>query len=92
MLAGGVHRSLPAGARVILSGMFIRNRLAPNVSDEHRQGLTARFGEQFRMYLRDMGVDQELLDIVDGNPDPRRQIEMPPSEWVRRRIVTESSL
>ncbi len=40
MLAGGVHRSLPAGTRMILSGMSIRNRLAPNVSDERREGLT----------------------------------------------------
>ena len=40
-LAGGVHRSLPAGTRVVLSGMSIRNRLAPNVSEERRQGLTA---------------------------------------------------
>jgi hypothetical protein len=56
MLAGGVHRSLPPGTRMVLSGMVIRNRLAPNVSDERREGLTARFGEQFRMYLRDMGV------------------------------------
>jgi hypothetical protein len=29
-LAGGVHRSLPAGAKLILSGMVVRNRLAPN--------------------------------------------------------------
>ncbi len=92
MLAGGVRRSLPPSTKVILSGMFIRNRLAPNVSEERREGLTARFGEQFRMYLRDMGVDPELLDIVDRNSESRRQIEMPPSEWIRRRIVTESSL
>ena len=44
-LAGGVHRTLPAGTKVILSGMSIRNRLAPNVSEERRQGLTALFGE-----------------------------------------------
>ena len=92
MLAGGVHRSLPPGTRMILSGMFIRNRLAPNVSDERREGLTARFGEQFRMYLRDMGVETELLDIVDRNSESRRQIELPPAEWIRLRIVTASSL
>ncbi len=57
MLAGGVHRSVPQGTRVILSGMSIHNRLAPNVSDERRHGLTTLFGEQFRMYLRDMGVE-----------------------------------
>jgi hypothetical protein len=91
-LAGGVRRHLPPGTRVILSGMFIHNRFAPNVSDERRAGLTARFGEQFRMYLRDMGVDPELLDIVDRNSEARRQVELPPPEWIRLRIVTESSL
>jgi len=92
MLVGGVHRSLPPGARMILSGMFIRNRLAPNVSDERREGLTVRFGELFRLYLRDMGVEPELLDIVDRNSESRRQIELPPAEWIRLRIVTASSL
>jgi hypothetical protein len=92
LLAGGVHRSLPAGAKVIVSGMFIRNRLAPNVNDEQRESLTARFGEQFRLYLRDMGVETELLDIIDRNPEPRRRIELPPSEWLRLRIVIAASL
>lgn len=92
ILAGGVHRSLPAGTRLILSGMAIRNRLAPNVSDEQREGLTARFGEQFRKYLRDMGVEPELLDIIDRNSETRRQTELPPSEWSRLGIVTASSL
>ncbi|WP_283806832.1 hypothetical protein [Bradyrhizobium canariense] len=44
------------------------------------------------MYLRDMGVAPELLDIVDRNSESRRPIEMPPSEWVRLRIVTASAL
>jgi len=92
MLAGGVHRSLPAGTKLILSGMFIRNRLAPNVSEERREGLSALYGEQFRRYLREMGVEPELLDIVDRNSESRRPIEMPPSEWLRLRIVTASSL
>jgi hypothetical protein len=92
ILVGGVHRSLPPGSKVILSGMTIHNRLAPNVSEERREGLTARFGEQFRMYLRDMGVEPELLDIVDRSSETGRAIEMPASEWLRLRIVTESSL
>jgi hypothetical protein len=92
MLAGGVHRSLPRGTSVILGGMSIHNRLAPNVSDERREGLTTLFGEQFRMYLRDMGVEQELLDIVDKNSEQRRQTEIPPSEWLRLRLVTAQAL
>jgi hypothetical protein len=92
ILAGGVHRSLPPGSRVILSGMSIRNRLAPNVSEERRQGLTVRFGELFCIYLRDVGVDTELPDIVDSNSESRRRLELPPSEWLRLRLVTALSL
>src|SRR3954468_6267830 len=92
VLAGGVHRSLPAGTKVILSGMEIRNRLAPNVSEERREGLTARFGELYRLYLRDMGVDTELLDIVDRNSEAHRKTELPASEWLRLHFVTAASL
>jgi hypothetical protein len=91
MLAGGVRRTLPPGTRMILSGMSIRNRLAPNVSDEGREGLTVRFGELFRVHLREMGVEPELLDTVDRNSESRRQTELPPSEWTRLRIITASS-
>jgi hypothetical protein len=89
ILAGGVHRSLPPGARVIVTGRVIHNRLAPNVSEEQREALTARFGDQFRAYLREMGVDAELLDIVDRSSESRRPTELPPSEWARLRIVTD---
>jgi hypothetical protein len=88
ILAGGIHRSLPADTRMILTGMAIRNRVAPNVSDEHRESLTMIFGEQFRLYLREMGVDTELLDIVDHNSAERRATEVPPSDWTRLHIVT----
>ena len=92
VLAGGVHRSLPPVTKVTLGGMFIHNRLAPNVSEERREGLTVRFGELFRIYLREMGVEPELLDIIDRNSESRRQTELPPSEWTRMRIVTAASL
>ena len=91
MLAGGVHRTLPVGAKVLLTGMEIRNRLAPNVSRDERVGATTRFDELFRIYLRDMGVDTELLDIVDKASDVRRRIELPSAEWTRLRLVTATS-
>ena len=69
MLVGGVNRSLPASTKVMLGGMAIHNRLAPNVSEERRQGLTTLYGEQFRVYLKEMGVQPELLDIVDHNSE-----------------------
>ena len=91
ILAGGIHRTLPAGTRVILTGMAIRNRLAPNVSDEHRESLTVVFGEQFRLYLHEMGVDTELLDIVDRNMAQQHATEVPPSDWTRLHIVTSET-
>ena len=47
-------------------------------------------GELFRLYLREMGVEPELLDIVDRNWELGRVTELPPSEWARLRIVTDS--
>jgi hypothetical protein len=88
MLAGGVRRSLPAGTKVIVSGMILRNRLAPNVSQEARDTLPERYSEQFRKYLRDMGVETELLDIADRQTEARRAVEVPASEWARLHIVT----
>lgn len=90
ILAGGVHRSLPAGTRVMLTGMSIHNRLAPNVSKDERGGATARFDELFRIYLREMGVETEVLDIMGNTSDSG--IELPPAEWTRLRIVTELAL
>jgi hypothetical protein len=77
---------------VILSGMSIHNRLAPNVSRDEREGASTRFGELFRIYLRDMGVETELLEIVDRNSEAQRQTDLPRGEWIRLRIVTALSL
>jgi hypothetical protein len=88
ILAGGIHRSLPPGTQVILTSMEIHNRLAPNVSEERREGLTTLFGQQFRLYLRQMGVDTELLDIVDRNTEQHRNTRLSPSDWTRLHIIT----
>ncbi|MBR0777754.1 hypothetical protein JQ543_17410 [Bradyrhizobium diazoefficiens] len=88
MLAGGVHRDLPQGAKVVLTGRTIRNRLAPNVAAEQRESLTVHFGEQYRKYLQDMGVAPEVVDIVDRIGEGGRPIVMPPAEWARLHIVT----
>ncbi|WP_407154208.1 hypothetical protein [Bradyrhizobium sp. STM 3557] len=88
MLAGAVHRRLPPGTQMILEGMTIRNRRAPNISDEHREGMATYFDTQFRIYLREMGVDPALLDIVDRNSASHQMTELPSSEWSRLGIVT----
>ena len=43
-------------------------------------------------HLHDMGVETELLDIVDRNSEAGHQTELPPAEWSRLRIVTALSL
>jgi hypothetical protein len=90
MLAGAVHRSLPPTTRVIVTGMTIHNRLAPNVSEEGREGATAMFDQQFRVYLREMGVQTELVDIIDRNSATHQATELPPSEWTKLGIVTNA--
>jgi hypothetical protein len=87
-LAGGVHRSLPQAAKVVLSGRSVRNRLAPNVSAEQRESLTEYFGEQHRKYLHEMGIAPDLVDIVDGISEGGRPVIIPPSDWTRLHIVT----
>ena len=62
------------------------------MSTDEREGASTRFGELFRIYLRDMGVETELLDIVDRNSEARHQTDLPPAEWIRLRIVTALSL
>jgi hypothetical protein len=39
-----------------------------------------------------MGVDPELIDIIDRNLETERATEILPSDWTRLRIVTSSSL
>ena len=58
------------------------------MSDEHRQGLTNVYGEQLRAYLRDMGVDVELLDMVDRNSATRQRTELQQADWQRLGLVT----
>nr|WP_246791528.1 hypothetical protein [Bradyrhizobium commune] len=88
VLAGGVHRSLAEGAKVVLTGRSIRNRRAPNVSAEQRESLTVIFGEQYRKYLLEMGVEPALVDLVDSLDAGARPFVVPPAEVARLHIVT----
>ena len=91
MLAGGVHRGLPPGNRVILtSAMAIYNRLAPKVSAEQTGSLTMIFTDQFRRYLGEMGIDHELFDVTVSSTEAGRYVEIPASQWSRLHLVTNS--
>jgi hypothetical protein len=88
ILAGGVNRTLPAQAVVVLAGTQIHNRLAPNVSQQHQEGLQAHYHDQYRRYLADMGVSGEIVDIIEHNTQSKSATVLNPGDWLRLRIVT----
>jgi hypothetical protein len=91
-LAGGVHRVLPADATVVIGPTHIGDRLAPNVSDEHQQGLQAYFSDQFRLYLTQMGVHAELVDIINRDAQTGRTTRLSNADCLRLGVVTGLTL
>jgi hypothetical protein len=59
------------------------------ISPEHQAGLTVRYGEQFRIYLKDMGVSTEVADIVDTAGSTGRARRLSRNDWMRLRIATD---
>jgi hypothetical protein len=92
VMAGGVHRTLPADAKVVIGSMQISNRLAPNVSAGNRAELQAHYGDQFRLYLTQMGVHPEIVDIIDRNSETHRATRLSSSDWLRLGIATALAL
>ncbi len=92
ILAGGVHRTLPADASVTLGGVRVRSRLAPNVSEERQLGLLTHFSDQYRLYLKQMGVNPEIVDIIDRNSITGRATRLSNKDWLRLGIVTGVTL
>jgi hypothetical protein len=88
ILAGGVHRTLPADAKVIIGPTHIRDRLAPNVSEEHQKGLQAFYGDQYRLYLKQMGVATDVVGVIEQNAASGRATLISRADWLRLGIVT----
>jgi hypothetical protein len=88
VLAGGVHRTLPADATVVIGPTHIADRLAPNVSQERQVGLQTQFGNQFRLYLSQMGVSTEIADIIDRAAQTGRAMQLSSKDWLRLGLVT----
>jgi hypothetical protein len=88
ILAGGVHRTLPADAKVIIGSAHVHDRFAPNVSEERQKGLTAFYGDQFRLYLTQMGIAADVAGILDHNAETGHATQILPAGWLRLGIVT----
>jgi hypothetical protein len=91
ILAGGLHRTLPAGANVVIGPTRILNRLAPNVSAEQQHGLQAFYGDQYRLYLTQMGVNPQLVDIIAQSAQSGRTIQLAAADWTRLGLITAPS-
>jgi hypothetical protein len=88
ILAGGVRRMLPEDTTVVIHSSQVFNRLGLNVTDEHRQGIHARFRDQSKIYFAQMGLDPALADIIDANYGSARSTQLSRSDVIRFRIVT----
>jgi hypothetical protein len=88
ILVGGVHRTLPPGTTLVIGPTHIQNRLAPNVSAERQQGLQARFGDQYRLYLTQMGVRTDIVDMIVENSQTGRTTQLTRDAWARLGLVT----
>lgn len=88
ILAGGVHRTLPADATVVIGPTRVHDRLAPHVAEERRQGLQARYSDQYRLYLTQMGVGTEVVDIIDRNSQSGRATQLLRGDCLRLGLVT----
>jgi hypothetical protein len=92
VLAGGVHRSLPADAKVVIGGMDIRNRLAPSVSPEHDKGLHTYYDEQVELYLSQMGVNPQIVSIMERDSKTHKSTTLTNNDWLKLGLVTGLAL
>jgi hypothetical protein len=92
MLAGGVNRTLPSAAQVLIGGVDVRNRLGPKVPGEHVEGVRSRLSDQQRLYFTQMGVSEKIVDIIERATETRQGVRLKPEQWLQLRIVTAIAL
>ena len=86
-LAGGVRRTLPATTRVVLGGTFSPNLIGLAAIPEFREGRFARFRDELRAHLTQLGVDPRYGEILEKLRSGGG-VELSRDEIVRMRIVT----
>ena len=87
-LAGGARRTVPAATAVIIGGWRIYSRRDLNIADEIREGRHAYLRDQFKVYLTQMGVDPQVVDIMEGNYEHQTNTALSRADLVQLRIVT----
>jgi hypothetical protein len=92
VLAGGVHRTLPADAKIVIGGMQIKSRLAPNVSPDASQGLRNYYDDLLGLYLSQMGVNPQIVTIMERDSKTRRTTTLSNNDWLKLGLVTGLAL
>jgi hypothetical protein len=87
--AGGVQRTLPESAKVLVGPVRIQNRVAPNVSEEQQKGLQSYFGDQFRLYLTQMGASPDIVDVLERSAATGKTLLIQRGDWMRLGIVAQ---
>jgi len=54
--------------------------------------LQAHYGDQYRLYLTQMGVRTEVVDMIDRNSETGRATQLSRDDWLRLGIVTGLAL
>jgi hypothetical protein len=55
-----------------------------------RDALTIGRDQEYRAYLGEVGVDPEVMDIVDQNSGLKRSTLVPETDWTRLHLVTST--
>lgn len=54
--------------------------------------MQAHYGDQYRLYLTQMGVCTEVVDMIDRNSETGRATQLSRDDWLRLGIVTQLAL
>ena len=92
VMAGGVHRTLPADAKVVISGIEIKSTRGLNVAPEHKEGLTTYYDDQIGLYLAQMGVNPQIVDIMERDTKTHRATSLTNNDWLKFGLVTGLAL
>jgi Tfp pilus assembly protein PilF len=87
-LAGGVRRTVPDATTVVITGMWIPNRIGVEAVAPFREGRHAHFHDLIKVHLTLMGVDPQVADMMEERYASGRRIGLSREDIARLHIVT----
>jgi len=87
-LAGGVRRTVPDATTVVITGMWIPNRVGVEAVAPFREGRYVRSRDLLKLHFTQLGVDPQVADMMEESNDSRRATGLSREDVERLRIVT----